>query len=100
VRDLFPIDPYTRRPHGFVAPSTNGKLHTNSANDEGAAAMSAHSLLSPEQRRALDHARDRAQRHSAQHRRSLTVQRGDDETALGMEPPSLAVAIAARRRSK
>jgi hypothetical protein len=97
VKPFMPIDPYTGKPHRYARIVTNQRLVTGrrectctTDSDEGALAMTAHSLLSPEQRADLQRARDRARQAAT---RAKPVTRGKNTIALGMEPPSFVATI-------
>jgi hypothetical protein len=70
---------------------TDGTLRTHAAIDEGAAAMTAHSILSPEQRNQLEQARDR-------YRRAAQARPKVNRVAHDMDPPSLVAHIQARAK--
>jgi len=66
--------------------------------DEGAEAMTAHSLFSPEQRAEQQRGRDRAR--EAMQSRQVQANAGKDQVALDMEPLSLTAAIQAKKKKE
>jgi hypothetical protein len=75
-------------------------VRVDEGTDEGAAAMTAHSLFSPEQKADLQRARDRVREATELRNAQAQANAGKDQVALDMEPLSLTAAIQAKARAK